>query len=60
MKNYRSMTMDELVAEAVAWDEVAQAPKEPGNASNGAREEAQRQSWLAEAWYHRRKMEDGV
>jgi hypothetical protein len=56
-ERYAKMTPSSLIDEMEAWQAVADAPKEPGNASNAARDEANKQLAIAEAWYHRRKIE---
>jgi hypothetical protein len=48
---YANMTPGMLLREMNAWQNIVDAPKGP---SSGAREEAKRQKFLAEAWYHRR------
>ena len=48
---YANMTQGMLLREMNAWQDIVDAPKGP---SSGAREEAKRQKFLAEAWYHRR------
>ncbi len=54
-RTYRQMTIPELQYEMEMWQEVADEPKGPGGASNGARLEAIRQMHLAEAWVKRKK-----
>jgi len=56
-ERYAKMTPSSLIEEMEAWQAVADAPKAPGNASNAARDEANKQLAIAEAWYHRRKIE---
>ena len=58
MSDYSTMTEAQLIKEMEAWRAVVDSPKGPANASNGAREEAGRQMYLAEAWYRRVKQEE--
>jgi hypothetical protein len=46
---YANMTPGMLLREMNAWQDIVDAPK-------GAREEAKRQMFLAEAWYQRRRL----
>lgn len=50
---YGSMTSAELLAEMEAWESLIRIPKGPGGPSNAARDAAEQQLALAEAWYHR-------
>lgn len=52
---YSTMTPEELVAEMDAWLTIVSTPKGLGGPSNAAREMANQQFALAEAWYYRAK-----
>jgi hypothetical protein len=56
MSDYRNMTLKQLAHEMNTWQRVADMEKGPCGPSRAAREEANRQLALAEAWYHRLEM----